>query len=362
MHPFKARLHDFLWRYGFSILCIAAPLIFATITISFALDRMIPKLLEFTGKNTYTFQYEAARPPKEKPATEKTKPESSPDPKMFLPARQYYGQAAYAISSGFLYVFAAAALCFAVVIVFDRWGATGVVLGLVFFGIIVLFITEGIGIPRGRYLVVDDLLNKADEFADLKPLAQSIKTGDGLRSLVKINTIVSLIPVGMILLATAALSVRAKDSELDLDLLRHRLARLRWTILLASTLLVTGVLANKAMVDWPLSLIAEPQALALRPIADALILQMGASGTIASFALFVPAIAAWSLDVERLRRKNARAGAARSPEAPESNPDPTEGLIIAPLATIAALLAALAPVLASPLVDALKSILGTVVK
>jgi hypothetical protein len=359
----ESQWRAFLWRYGFAILCVAAPLILTIVTTRTTLDRLIPELLEFTGKNTYTFDYKPAVP-KAKSATEKTKAEDAADPTMFLPARQYYGQTMYAIASAFLYTFAAGAFCFAVFIVFQRWGAIGVILGLAFFTCVVLYITDGIGIPRGRYLVVDDLLNKADGFKELQPLAQPTKAGDALRALVKLNTIVALVPVGMIMLATAALSVRACDDELDIDCLKIRLAKLRWAILLSSALLVTGVLANKAMVEWPLSLVSESQATGLRPIADALVLQMGATGTIASFGLFTPAIVAWSLDVERLRRNSriAPTGSESKVRAGGDTTNTTDGLIVAPISTITAILAALAPVLASPFLDALKSIIGTIAK
>ena len=94
------------------------------------------------------------------------------------------------------------------------------------------------------------------------------------------------------------------------------------------------------------------QAAGLRLLADALTLQVGAQGTIGLIAAFGPAIAAWSLDVAELRRiapvNAARQPAAENQSALKSQVD--DGLVFAPFATIASLLAVLAPLLASPFV------------
>jgi hypothetical protein len=182
---------------------------------------------------------------------------------------------------------------------------------------------------------------------------------------------------------------------------------------LGSTFLVVGVLAQKALMAWPLALIDKDQAAGLQPLADALTLQLGAQGTMGLIAAFGPAIAAWYLDVLALRRKThsvggvakqkspaqpsiesrieetleyasispaeelhlrvtelrqeapPAAGAAKQAPPPRQSvdrPDDESSLVFAPISTIAGLLAVLAPILASPFVDALKSIFQVFVK
>jgi hypothetical protein len=368
-----------LSRYGLAACCVLGPILFAAVFITLAFYWLVPAQLELNDPNKIVVKYSPAEPKAKhaaNPADKSTaatptgadKTEVVPNREMFLLARHYNGRSAYAVASGFLYLVSAAVLLFSIITIFQRWGWIGVISGLAVFTFIVLVIAFGIGIPRGRYLVVDQLLNDADGFETLKQMAGPTKTGDLVRSLVRINTIVSLIPVGMILLALAALSVRQTDDELDPAGLKSRLAGIQCAMFLSSAILVVGVLANKTLVDWPLTLVADSEAAALRPIADAVVLQLGASGTIALFAAFGPAIAAWSLDVAHYRaikgsRTPSTAEPAKSDPATRgagagADTEPDGRLIFAPLSTVAAIFAALAPVLASPFFDGLKNILG----
>ena len=102
-------------------------------------------------------------------------------------------------------------------------------------------------------------------------------------------------------------------------------------------------------------------------------------GTIAIIAAFTPAIIAWWLDVEHYRRETAdkaqaprppqhkaRKEAARAAAAadtdethdPLSEQGPLDEFVFAPLSTISGIIAALAPLLASPVVDAIRSLLS----
>jgi hypothetical protein len=217
-------------------------------------------------------------------------------------------------------------------------------------------------------LLIDNLLNAADKFPALLPL-KAHGTGATVASLVRINTSVALIPVTMVLLALLSLSIR--PSELHLADLRQRLKAIRYALGFASAILVASVLLSKALLEWPLKLILESQALALRPLADALTLELGAAGTIALFAAFAPAVAAWRLDVERYRAAHPRPGeaakAAPADHEPDHEPKPKhkpknadDGLVFAPWSAMTGVIAVLAPVLASPFVDALRSILGAI--
>jgi hypothetical protein len=153
--------------------------------------------------------------------------------------------------------------------------------------------------------------------------------------------------VGLLLTALGAASVRcgASVNRTDLD---DRLFVIRATMVMASALLVVGVLQAKALVEWPISLLVEAERKALDPAGDAIPRLWAGSASVALLAAFLPGIAAWYLD-----RRDYRAGHAGA----EAQSD---GLDIAPLSTVTAILAVLAPVVASPILDAAKSLVTAV--
>jgi hypothetical protein len=134
-----------------------------------------------------------------------------------------------------------------------------------------------------------------------------------------------------------------------------------------SGILVAGVLSSKTLLQWPLKLVSDAQAAALSPIADALTLELGATGTFALFAAYAPAIAAWTLDVNCFRAAQDKI-AKPTPKPTQPSPaDPTQsdgadgngdGLLFAPLSMLSSIFAVMAPLLASPFTDALKALLG----
>jgi hypothetical protein len=78
--------------------------------------------------------------------------------------------------------------------------------------------------------------------------------------------------------------------------LKERLFIIRACLILASAILVVVALASRAVFDWPLSLLLEPDRNALAPAADALVRSWGTLGSISLIAGFLPAICAWYLD------------------------------------------------------------------
>jgi hypothetical protein len=189
-----------------------------------------------------------------------------------------------------------------------------------------------------------------------------------------LNTVVSFFAIGMLLSALYVLSIQPKEKELTFMLLRRRLILLRLALALGSAFLVIGVLAQKVLMDWPLSLIVSTQAGGLRSLANALTLQVGAQGTMGLCAAFGPAVAAWPLEAAALRRRTTAAGNAQQPE-PHSTERMTrlrvpkaadsqgsapqltnETFAFAPFASIVSFLGLLAPLLASPFIDALTSL------
>jgi hypothetical protein len=133
-------------------------------------------------------------------------------------------------------------------------------------------------------------------------------------------------------------SIRASAAELTLRDLKKRREIARWVLGLGSAILVVAVVASEILVDWPPSLLARPQQLALKPIADAVSLLLGVIGTIALLAAFAPAIAAFTLDVRRYRVSTpVRSGPAG------------DELGFATVSSVTGLIVALGPLLASVL-------------
>jgi hypothetical protein len=280
--------------------------------------------------------------------------------------QQYSGRLTYAIASAFLYLIAAAVLIFGVSVVAWEFGVAWACSAMAFFLVLAVICGNSGFLPRGRTLIVEGILNKADGFFPFLDFIGS-ETGERTRLLVQFNTVISFFAIGMLLSALYVLSVQPKDNVLTPTLLRRRLTLLRLALALGSAFLVIGVLAQKILMDWPLSLIVGVQANGLRSLANALTLQVGAQGTMGLFAAFGPAIAAWSLDATALRRKTP---AVRDAQRPKSHShldkatEPRTGMpqasnetfAFAPLASIVSFLGLLAPLLASPFIDALKSI------
>jgi hypothetical protein len=173
---------------------------------------------------------------------------------------------------------------------------------------------------------------------------------------VRTNTKAAIYPVAMVLIALFALSLRPPAQTLDVASLKLRLALIRYALGLASVILVVSVLVSKTLLGWPLTLIDESQAMALKPLADAMTLQLGAAGTIALIAAFAPAITAWVLDVVRFRGSLPKFRA--EPKAKAGDGPPADELAFAPTSWVTTLMTVLAPIFAAPLVEALKSLLG----
>jgi hypothetical protein len=414
-------------RYALAVCCVVLPLCLALVTFNLAINRLTPNIVDSIAS---TLTYVPAQPKPDKPTkqpaistttagpAEATKPpaaattdaadsdkslppaaaggsgkpkagqepagpdqDATADPALFLRGLTYRGEAQYAAASAFIYLASTAVLLFSVVIVYRRWKLIGCLVSLVIFTVIGTCIAFHFQKPLGRELVVENLLNKAELFPTMKLDGAPVRlTGDIVSNLVSVNTIAALVPVGMLLVALAALSVRDPDTIPKTADLMFRRTCLRLALALGSALFVIGVIANKVLVQWPLSLVSEPQRLALQPVADSVTMQLGTMGTIAIIAAFAPALAAWWLDVQNYEGdKAAKAEAAiaarnvglipipnaaqpakATPQDSDSDSSKASSseFAFAPLSIVSGIIAALAPLLASPFVDTLKSALS----
>lgn len=202
-----------------------------------------------------------------------------------------------------------------------------------------------------RGFVADNILARADADAML----QFLPAANSLRSLIVGGLCIGYLSVGMILAALYVASVR-KCEQSTLDDLKERLLVIRVGLVLGSAILIVVVLSSRAVFDWPLSLLVEPDRKALMPAADALVRKWGAIGSISLIGAFLPAITAWYLDRDCYRK-------APHPVKEPPAPMPDEGeLEIAPMSMVTSIVVILGPILASPMFDAFKSLVSVVQK
>jgi hypothetical protein len=278
--------------------------------------------------------------------------EIPPPPQLSLIANHIAGRVNVAYSYAFLALVSAVAFVFGSFVIV-RYSNAAVWLGVVvMFSLVTWFIAsidaQGEDI---RAIVADNILARAD--AD--QLLKFMPAAENLKSLIWLGLWIGYLSVSIILASLFFTSVRWVERS-SLEGLKERMWFIRASLILGSAILVVVVFSSRAVFDWPLSLLQAPDQKALKPAADALVHKWGAIGSISLIGAFLPAIAAWYLDREAYRSV---------PQPPrvkeEAQPDAGE-LEIAPLGLITSIVAALAPVIASPLFDAFKSLAAAMQK
>jgi hypothetical protein len=182
--------------------------------------------------------------------------------------------------------------------------------------------------------------------------------------LVRLTCMIILSAVGMLVAATASVSVRPEKPPTCEELL-SRLTIMRIVLALGAAVLVVGVLCSKILIEWPTSLLSNSQQKAIAPIGEAVNLMYGAFGTIALIAGLGPALVAFVLDRRAFRatladNRQAETTEAtaqdRAPAKPPPAPRFADDLGFAPLSSIGTAIAVFSPLLASPLLGLLASI------
>ena len=378
-----AWLTQFALRYGLAILCVAGPLCFGALAPDFALRRLVPAtphtllgLLPEAPDASTVLRFPPDAPAKsdraasgsaaaakDKQGGDETDRVDVRDRNTLLGARDIGGRFRYAVVSVFLCAVSSAAFLFGATVVIRRrgsllpWVPWAVIAGFAAFSVWLAFHFSTFELIRP--LIVESILKSVDG-------KQSWQTAGFTLALVRINTCVALVAVGMLLTALYTVSLRAPDREPALEDLLKRREIAHWALGFGSAILVVAVFASEILVDWPASLLVKSQQLALKPIGEALTLLLGAIGTIALFAAMAPALAAFILDVHRYRARTSTVWLAEpeqkslaQPAGPEPKPAPSadDGLGFAPLPVVTAVVAAFAPLLASSLMQLLKGLL-----
>jgi hypothetical protein len=377
-------VQNWVYAYGLSLCCIAAPIL-----LGFVADRTASMLTHRAAGLQLHYEFlstrdlpRAANVAEVKQIDEK----NEQDLAVTFVAKDLRGRASYAVASALLYLASAAAIGFGLGIVGRRngaWLAFGALLCSVVLGYIVASYREAFDLLRP--LVVEQILVAANK---LEPPMNVLASGDADRSLfnqfvgnlfprvdqfrdpavtglVRLNVMIGYIAMGMGLAAAASVSVRPEKPPTHEELLSRR-AILRIGLALAAGLLVVAVVCHKILIEWPASLLSNSQQKAIAPIGDADILMVGASSTMLLIAAFGPALVAFILDRRAFRaslgdnRQAETTGTAPQDRAPaDAAPAPqfADDLGFATLSSISAAIAVVSPLLASPLLGLLASII-----
>lgn len=390
----KRGVEAFVSRWGFAVACVVAPIVFGVLANSYlaswmssgselcAITRQLsfsligeatPSPLKLSAEDLKSCEAAiaahraeaapmppvvAAQPaaavqpaaPAAEPAKGDGKATEKPlPPQLQLLANHIAGRLNVAYGYAFLVLVSVVAFAFgSYVLISERGWRVWAVVTLVF--AVVTGTLAYIDLNHGtvRRFVADNILARADSHA----LLQYLPATENLRSLIMFGLGIGYLSVGLVLAALFLASIRTGNHATLKDL-KERLFIIRVGLILGSAILVVVVLSSRAVFDWPLSLLAEPDRKALAPAADALVRKWGAIGSISLIAAFLPAISAWYLDRECYRT---------TPHPPPAPQETVTELEIAPLSTVTSIIVVLAPVVASPIFDALKSLLATVQK
>jgi hypothetical protein len=349
---------QFLRRYGLAIACVAAPFLLGLWASSATLVwLMAPSHVERITLDYRLRDQPAVAPSGVRPAQKAEPGGTGPLPgrdgrtdeaaRFDLVAKHFSGMVDFALASGFLYSVFVVAFAVSAATILRRAGWNVLAVAIAALCVVTAAETWLVMANKQRRLLVTDNIF---QLVDRHDLLKEMPVAGRMTHLIAADTFVGLFTAGIILIALAAASVR-RGADVDRADLEDRLLVIRITLSLASAILVVATLSTKALVDWPLSLLEETERKALGPAGDALTRLWAASSSIALLAAFLPGIAAWYLDREAYR-------AARPPAGPGQQPD--DGLEIAPLSTVTSILVVLAPVVASPMLDAFRSLLTAV--
>jgi hypothetical protein len=362
-----SKIKGWLLSHGLSLCCVLAPLALGV----FSVDRAAALLLQgVAGVHLpYEFSVTADQSHNANGATVKQTDAVENRAIAFL-AKDLHGRVSYSVASGFLFLASAAAMGFGVLFLARRDGEGPTHA----FGWLLLFLVIGYAVAMNlqafddlRPLVVEKILAAA---GNLAPAYGVLERGDADRTLanqilatlfpgvegfgdpavtrlLRLNTMVGFVGVGMLLASLFHISVRSEKTR-TFEALRTRRTIMRLVLGLGAAVLVASVVASKILIEWPISLLTEAQQKSIAPIGGALNFMFGASGTMALIAAFGPAIVAYVLDLRDFREAHPVPARAEPAKAQEGSAD---DLAFAVLPSIAAIITAFTPLLTSPVLE-----------
>jgi hypothetical protein len=359
----KKSVRDWLRTHWLAACCILAPLIFAF----WAPDQAASFLVSGAHKIKVPYQFPSVA-----------------DVSLF--AHDLRGRTLYAIASAFLYLASASAVLFGFVVVLRRNGALIAFLALLFFAVLGWVVApHATAMEDLRPLVVERILYAASLQPDARLLASTGNDvsvfatlvlrlfrvdqvpGATALGLLRLNTVIGLISVGMLLSALASVSVLRSEEEWTREQriqdLRSRRMIIRLVLALGSVVLVVAVIASMLLIEWPTSLLIGSQRIAIAPLGEALNLLFAASGTLGLIAAIGPALIAYLLDRHELLK-----GASNASQRPETSAmvklpsikrrQIEDDLSFAPLASIGGVIALFAPLITPSVMELIKIVVG----
>jgi hypothetical protein len=377
-------VQNWVYAYGLSLCCIVAPLLLGFV----ALDQTASMLMHRAAGLELRYEFLSATDlPGSSTATVKQIDEKNVRDlvAMTFVAKDMRGRASYAVASALLYLASAAAAVFGFSVVRRYSGARiafGALLCFVFLGYIVASTPAAFDLLRP--MVVEHILAATNKLAPPMNVLASVDAdrslfnqfvgilfprdnqfGDpAVTGLVRLDFMIGFSAVGMLLAGLASVSVRPENPPTHEELL-SRLTIMRIVLALGAAVLVVGVLCSKILIEWPTSLLSNSQQKTIAPIGEAVNLMYGAFGTIALIAGLGPALVAFVLDRQAFRATLADNREAETTEATAQDLAPAnaapaprfaDDLGFAPLPSISAAIAVFPPLLASPLLGLLASI------
>jgi hypothetical protein len=293
-------------------------------------------------------------------------------------ARDLFGRTSYAIASAFLYIASLAAIAFGFGVVARRHSVRRACLA---FGVLAVVTWLLARAPSAfdllRPMAIENIIAEAEEHAMLprSALGEQFTRMAGwffpgldifreptVTALVRVNTFAGVLGSGMLLAALASVSVLER-SRATAKKLRERRAVIRIVLALGATVFVVAVIASKALIEWPLALLSNAQQKAVTPFGEALNWMFGATCTLSLISAVGPALVAFVLDRQALRARQPRSipipvpvhsGSWKAGTADSSD----DGLSFTPMRSITAGLTVLSPLLASPVLQ----IIGSLIK
>ncbi len=368
--PWTKRWHERCLRYGLAVMCIAAPLFFgwaSEFVLAAFVTRPIPAhLLSYeirpTARSLGASRTEpsCAVPSAGASTAAPAQAGSGDDGRIstaHLVALQLAGEFKFATISAFRYLVAIAAIAFGVVVLYRRVGPHALAGFIV--GSLAVAVLGGWWLgahSTAALLLARPILSWADDglLQNLRPIWVH-DTGALVSAVEVVNYTIGMLGVGMVFCALFAASIRDLRHAPRRDELEGRLTTIRIGLILTSAALVVVALSNRILLDWSLSLLTCAQQDALRPLSEAIVTQWAACGTMAVFGTVLPALVAWRLDVVRYRAAHP---GAQGTEGAGSDKLWRDGFQLVPVNVIASVATALAPLLASPIVDVLKTVMG----
>jgi hypothetical protein len=345
-------------RYGLAVCCVVGPLFFASIALNEQAKLLIPLGIEniiIVPDKRMPPRQNATSPSASTPSSSPPKPEL--DSTLFIQSQYIAGSFNWAVMNAFVYVLSPVLLIVAAITIVQRFGLNLSIAVVLAGAFVALAFDSNILINSPPNVIIQvffNLFDGIDKFDGLTKIVSATGTAKAMSFLNAVDEFISLLLCAMVAFGMAALSIRASEAELNVGHLKARRNTIHLLIMCTSVALSMAVISTKLLFAWPLGLIAQSQAVPLQTIADTVTVFNGALGTIVFISALGPAAVAWLLDVSAFRRRRERAEPNNSASLGQPVDD---GLTFAPISLMTGLAGLVAPIIASPFIDALKHFL-----